>query len=119
MVLKEMGFTQSSDRGFIKEDIYIDLVGSSLSGRRHVDLDLGSTSEVIRVIAIEDIIVDRLCACKHWDSPRDCEQAMYMISAFREDLDMAYLEKRAAKDEVEDRFRSMLTWLDEGKALGE
>lgn len=118
IVLKEMGFARSSDRGFIKEDIYIDLVGSSLSGRRHVDLDLGDPSEVIRVIAIEDIIIDRLCACKHWDSPKDCEQALYMISAFREDLDMKYLEKRADKEEVVDRLRSMQAWLDEKKSQG-
>lgn len=38
-------------------------------------------------------------ACKHWQSEVDCEMAELLIVRYREELDWAYLEQRAALPE--------------------
>ena len=51
---------------------------------------------VIRVIGFEDIILDRLRACKHWTSARDCEQAESLLTLYCDGLDWEYLHRGAA-----------------------
>ena len=52
------------------------------------------------VIGIEDLIVDRLCACKFWESSLDCEQAKVMLKIHKEEIDYVYLKKKAKQEEV-------------------
>lgn len=52
-----------------------------------------------QIIGIEDLIIDRLNACKHWNSQIDCEMAELLIVRYKQELDWAYLEKRAKKPE--------------------
>ncbi|HZY94081.1 MAG TPA: UbiD family decarboxylase [Candidatus Bathyarchaeia archaeon] len=56
----------------------------------------------VRVIGIEDLIVDRLSAAKFWNSSGDMEKAMVLITNFRKQIDENYLRKAAEKSNVED-----------------
>lgn len=56
----------------------------------------------VRVVGVEDLIVDRLAAAKHWKSPRDMEQARALYDGFRKQIDTEYLRKRAKEEKVED-----------------
>ena len=51
------------------------------------------------VIGLEDLIIDRMNACKHRKSEVDCEMAKLLIVRYRDELDWAYLERRAALPE--------------------
>lgn len=50
-----------------------------------------------RIIGIEDLIVDRLNACKHWKYEVDCEMVELLIRKYQKELDWTYLEKQTAK----------------------
>ena len=52
-----------------------------------------------KIIGIEDLIIDRLNACKHWKSEIDCEMAELLIMRYGKELDWDYLEKKAQKPE--------------------
>ena len=52
-----------------------------------------------KIIGIEDLIIDRMKACKHWKSETDCEMAELLVARYLEELDWAYLESRAEKPE--------------------
>jgi len=54
------------------------------------------------VICVEDLIIDRLCACKFWDSVYDCGQAKMLARAYKKKLDKNYLQDRAKEEEVTD-----------------
>jgi hypothetical protein len=49
------------------------------------------------IIGIEDLIIDRLNACKHWKSETDCEMVALLLKRYSADLDWDYLEKKAAE----------------------
>jgi hypothetical protein len=51
------------------------------------------------IIGVEDLIMDRLNACKHWRSEIDCEMAELLVNRYLADLDWAYLERKAALPE--------------------
>ena len=51
------------------------------------------------IIGIEDLLIDRLNACKHWKSETDCELVELLIKRYFNDLDWPYMEKRAGMPE--------------------
>ena len=51
------------------------------------------------IIGIEDLVIDRLNAYKHWKSEIDGEMVELLIRRYRNDLDWPYLEKRAVLPE--------------------
>lgn len=52
-----------------------------------------------RVLGLEDLVVDRLSACRHWKSKIDCEMAELLLSRYAGQVDWPYLERRAARPE--------------------
>jgi len=52
-----------------------------------------------RIIGIEDLVVDRMNACKHWRSEIDCEMVELLVRRYMDDLDWPYLEKKTAMPE--------------------
>ena len=56
----------------------------------------------VKIVGVEDLIVDRLAAAKFWKSRRDAEQARVLFDGFRKQIDMQYLRKRASEEKVED-----------------
>ena len=56
----------------------------------------------VRVIGVEELIIDRLRAAKFWKSKRDSEQAVALFNGFSKRIDLDYLRKRAREGQVED-----------------
>jgi excisionase family DNA binding protein len=59
------------------------------------------------ILGIEDLIIDRLAACVHWNDGESCRWAKAMVVTAPE-LDLAYLEQRATAEDVLDKLREML-----------
>ena len=98
-VLEEMGFSKIGRHWFFTKDIGIEIVGDSTEGRRVNEIL--HEGKLIRVLSIEDLIVDRLNACKHWKSQYDCEQAQVLFEVYSEKIDMEYLKKRMGEEDLE------------------
>ena len=112
-VLQEMGFEKVSLRHYTKDDILIDVVGLTFD-RRSDEIRIKDTDLIIKVISIEDIIIDRLCACVHWDSLKDCEQADYLLAGLLDKVDKGYLMRRALEEDVVDRLEDMIDDIEKG-----
>jgi hypothetical protein len=101
VVLGELGFSRRG-RYWIHEslDIAVEAPATTLAGEdapcETVELDGGLHCVLI---GLEDLIVDRLNACKHWKSEGDCEAAELLIVRYRDDLDWDYLERKASLPE--------------------
>jgi hypothetical protein len=48
---------------------------------------------------LEDLIIDRMNACKHWKSEVDCEMTELLIARYENEIDWAYLENKASLPE--------------------
>lgn len=100
-VLKELGFAKAGrywvHRGL---DIAVEAPASTLPGedapRETVELEAGLSCIVI---GLEDLIIDRMNACKHWKSEVDCEMTELLIARYGKEIDWGYLEKKAALPE--------------------
>ncbi|MEN6414772.1 MAG: hypothetical protein ABFC84_18700 [Veillonellales bacterium] len=87
----------------------VDFPGSPLGGSWDkvlpVELDSG---DIVYVISIEDIIVDRILAVKYWGDSE--EWAQYMMAAHYDDIDWEYCFKRADKELCLDGLEKMKKW---------
>jgi hypothetical protein len=96
-VLKSVGFTKKG-RYWVNEDlgIAIEVPVSVLIGEDSPveTVELGEGLQC-QILGIEDLIIDRLNACKHWKSEIDCEMAELLIRKYSKELDWAYLEEKA------------------------
>ncbi len=98
-VLEKMGFSKIGRHWFYTKDIGIEIVGDSTEGRRVNEIM--HEGKLIRILSIEDLIVDRLNACKHWKSQYDCEQAQVLVGVYSDKLDIEYLKKRMKEEDLE------------------
>ena len=98
-VLKEIGFKKEG-RLWISEELSlaVEAPASSLAGEdsqmETVEFEEGL---YCKIIGVEDLVIDRLNACKHWKSAIDCEMAGLLLEKYREKIDWEYLEKKAAE----------------------
>ena len=98
-VLEKMGFSKTGRHWFYTKEIGIEIVGDSTEGRRVNEIL--HEGKLIRILSIEDLIVERLNACKHWKSQYDCEQAQVLAGAYSDKLDREYLRKRMKEEDLE------------------
>ena len=56
----------------------------------------------VRVVGVEELIIDRLRAAKSRRRGRDAEQASVLFSGFRKRIDLDYLRRRAKEERVDD-----------------
>jgi hypothetical protein len=100
-VLGELEFSRKG-RYWVHEilDMAVEAPASTLAGeeapRETVELDAALHCVMI---GLEDLIIDRLNACKHWKSEGDCEMAALLVARYRQELDWSYLERKAALPE--------------------
>lgn len=82
-------------------NIAIEIPDSLLAGRedRINEVELKSGRKIF-VIGIEDLIMDRIRACIHWESSSDCEWAERLFALHCQDLDLTYLLEQAAREKV-------------------
>jgi hypothetical protein len=100
-LLQQWGFLRRG-RIFWHEDlaVAVDLIADRLGGDWNRTEQLTIGSHQARLIAPEDLIIDRLNACVHWDIPEQCQWAGRVLKAERDRLDMDYLRQRAAEELV-------------------
>lgn len=100
-ILKDIGFDKKG-RYWINEDlkIAIEAPASTLAGE-NATIEIVEFGEDLRcrIIGIEDLIIDRLNACKYWKSETDCEMVELLIRRYTKELDWLYLEKKAVTPE--------------------
>ena len=109
-ILKEMGFTQV-DRNFVRRTessgIYFELLGAqevnddSEATERILEIDIDGTGDkIFRIIAPEDLVLDRLSACKHRKSFDDGLWAEVLLrnglSGRYGNFDIEYIRKKAS-----------------------
>lgn len=70
-----------------------------------VILRIGSVTA--HIIGIEDLVVDRLAACKHWHHTESCEWAARLL-AVADAIDTEYLGRRASEEDVADALTRAL-----------
>jgi hypothetical protein len=71
-----------------------------------VELDFGLRCVII---GVEDLLIDRLNACKHWNSQIDCEMAELLIAHYSKELDWTYLKGKAELPE-NDTLSELMTF---------
>lgn len=114
-VLKDYGFIKIGRAWFNESyDIYIDLLGESLNEgpdaeKRTEEIEIAE-GKVIRVLSIEDLIIDRLNAFKWWDDKDSKMWVKVLIEISRNigrGLDIGYLKKRALSEDLEDILKEI------------
>ncbi|SDE51508.1 hypothetical protein [Sporomusa acidovorans] len=99
-IMPVLGFRKCNNAWVFEQDptIIVDFPPSPLGGSWDkvlpVELESG---EIVYMISVEDIIIDRVLAVKYWGDPE--EWAQYMMAAHYDDIDWDYCLKRA-DDEV-------------------
>jgi hypothetical protein len=115
-ILKEWGFVKVGRPWINKElDIYVDWLGSSLdegeeAERRTAVIKITDQLD-IRVLSIEDLIIDRLGAFKWWRDRDSLIWAKVLIRVKKSigGLDKDYLSERAKKADLFDILESILS----------
>lgn len=100
-VLKAIGFGQEG-RYWVSEDLKIAVevpVGVLVSEEAPVEIVELEAGLQCQIVGVEDLIIDRLNACKHWKSEVDCEMVELLVRRYMEEVDWAYLKKRAKRPE--------------------
>ncbi|WP_027416094.1 DUF6036 family nucleotidyltransferase [Aneurinibacillus terranovensis] len=99
-VLLQLGFKQQGKDWLNGElGLVVEIPDNWLDGdyNRITKLNIGN-GRYVNVIGIEDIICDRLRACKFWKSENDCEWAFRLFYSHKERIDIQYLNEKATKD---------------------
>ncbi len=95
--LKSIGF-EKEGRYWVNEGlkVVIEAPASALPGEDS-PLEVVELGEDLQcsIIGVEDLVIDRLNAFKHWKSEIDGEMVELLIRRYRIDLDWSYLEKKA------------------------
>ena len=106
-ILKEWGFVKAGRTWLNKElDIYVDWLGSSLeegeeAEKRVNTIKISETLE-IKVISIEDLVIDRLNAFKWWGDTDSLMWTKILINVKKsiDSLDVDYIKERAKKADL-------------------
>ncbi len=106
-LLTEAGF-QNQDRHFVHPGLglTVELVGPGLDSDQTKTV-LEYKGYEVPMITLEDIIIDRLNAAKHWDSPPDWEQAVLVYKAHEDRIDFGRLREKARVNLVEDMIEEL------------
>ncbi len=103
-VLLSTGLFKEVGRLLISEElgIFVDIPDDALAGsyEKIRTIKIPELDTEIKVIGIEDLIVDRLNACIFWKSETDCEIARYLFEKYKDEIDLSYLIERAKKENL-------------------
>jgi hypothetical protein len=101
LALKSVGFKKKG-RYWVHEGLKLAIEApASKLAKEEASVEIVEVGEGLKctIIGIEDLIIDRMNACKHRKSEIDCEMAELLVNRYCNDLDWPYLEKKAAKPE--------------------
>jgi hypothetical protein len=115
-IMKEWGFVKIGRVWINKElDLYVDWLGSSLEegeeAEKRASIIKVTHDLDIRVISIEDLVIDRLGAFKWWGDIDSMTWAKVLIQIRKSvgSLDIAYLKDRAKKTDLLDILEEILS----------
>ncbi|MHB8984129.1 MAG: DUF6036 family nucleotidyltransferase [Carboxydocellales bacterium] len=114
-VLVTLGFKQETDiRHWFHEDLdlAIELPDEVLAGDQNKIVTLEIEGKEAYIIGIEDLLIDRLNAAKHWQSKRDEEQALALLELYLDQIDLTYLEKKAQENAVLEKLNELKSKLE-------
>jgi hypothetical protein len=97
-VLQNLNFV-SRGRWFYTKDAGIEIAGESVPGKRIIDVKLDG--KLIRVLSVEDLIIDRLKVGKLWKSQIDMEQAQVLVTKYSAEFDRDYIIHRMKEEKLE------------------
>jgi hypothetical protein len=106
-VLSQFGFENTAgQRHWYHEelDLALEMPGDILAGSMDKAITVEVGDSEVYLIGIEDILIDRLCAAKHWKYDRDEAQAISLLSIYMNKIDWDYLVKRAKEEMVQDKL---------------
>ena len=92
----------------------VDLIGERLGGNWNRTQLFVVRDYAARLIAPEDLIIDRLNACVHWGLPGHCSWAQRVFAAERDRLDLDYLRRRAQEELVAEALERIMEEVDGG-----
>lgn len=99
-IMKRLGFSKfGKDYSNKKLKIYIEFPSDALGPTEKVNIIKIGTSR-LKIISVEDLIVDRLCAFKYWRSTIDGVNALIMLELGI--ADRKRVERRAREEDVLD-----------------
>ncbi len=99
-VMMELGFEKKGkDFHHPQLKIYVEFPGRNLQPTEKVDI-LQIGKRTLKIISREDLIVDRLCAFKYWQSAIDGTNALLLLE--ESGLRQNHLENRAKEEQVKD-----------------
>jgi predicted nucleotidyltransferase len=106
--MAELGFERQG-RYWIREDIdiVIEAPSSSLAEGFSRVVRVQVDDMPVYVLGLEDLIIDRLNAYKHWKSAEDGRWAGRLIALGGDNLDREYLAKRAEEEMVSDALSEL------------
>ncbi len=115
-ILTEWNFIKSGRVWFNEElDIYLDWLGSNLDegdeAQKRINTVIIDEGLEIKVISIEDLIIDRLNAYKWWKDEDSLIWAKVLLKikeATGEPIDRNYLIKRALEERLDDIVKEVL-----------
>jgi len=109
-----------NDMGFIREGRYWYHSGLEVAVEIPSDILAGDIDKVntlytsrnrrsfVRVIGLEDLLIDRLNAYKHWNSVADGEWAERLYAIHKDRLDIPYLKKCAQRERVAEEVEQLI-----------
>lgn len=100
-VLKSIGF-EKEGRYWVNEGLKVVIEAPAATlPEENAPMEVVELDEGLQcfIIGIEDLVIDRLNASKYWKSEIDREMVELLIERYRNDLDWAYLEKKAVLPE--------------------
>jgi len=100
-VLKSVGFKKKG-RYWVNEGLKMAIEApTSKLAAEEAPVEIVEVGEGLQctILGIEDLIIDRMNACKHWKSAIDCEMVELLVNRYYNDLDWPYLGKKAVKPE--------------------
>lgn len=101
----ELGFERSGRHWLHRElSLAVEFPGTVLAPARSVSMDVAGLK--LTIIAVEDLIVDRLASWKRWGWDPDGAAAALLLGLHSR-LDRARLEKRAAAEDVSDALQKL------------
>ncbi len=101
--MKGLGFERIG-KDFLnkKAQIYIEFPGSNLKPSERVN-EITLKGRKLRIISIEDLIIDRLCAYKFWKSAVDGMNALMLLE--QSETNEGRVEQRANEEDVADALK--------------
>lgn len=111
-LLQQMGF-EKTGRIWLNQKLTlaIDIVDTSPSSKAKARTILIERFQ-IKVVGVEDLIIDRLVAAKYWrNNPKyDIEQATVLFKAYLNSIDKQHINQLAREQHVDDYLQEIEEW---------